>query len=361
MPRPAGWHPFRYALFMEALNVIESRSPIRLGFVPLNDCAPVAVAHELGLFKSYGLNVRISRQPGWATVRDMLSYGELDAAQSIAGLAFYLALGLNKMRREIAVPLVLSAHGNAITLSRELPPESIRRGEGLAAHLSHRWKKNRPFTLAAAHRFSSHHILLHAWLRRHGVQPGKDAEIVFLPPPLMPRNLAAGHIDGYCVGEPWNSESILNGHGWCPATSAELSTGHPEKVLLVTGEFVTESRDECVALGAALLHACRICQDSGFRNELISILSKPSYTGCSTATLRNSLGPVFDSGRGELDASDFHLFFGGDLNCPTADKASWFLSGMRGAGLLPETTAAPLTRLYRQDLYRSSEKILLPA
>ncbi|RYF62401.1 MAG: hypothetical protein EOO22_27745, partial [Comamonadaceae bacterium] len=74
---------------------------------------------------------------------------------------------------------------------------SIRRGEGLAAHLSHRWRKNRPFTLAAAHRFSSHHLLLHAWLRRHGVQPGRDAEIVFLPPPLMPRNLTAGHIDGY--------------------------------------------------------------------------------------------------------------------------------------------------------------------
>ena len=57
----------------------------------------------------------------------------------------------------------------------------------------------------------------------------------------MPRNLTAGHIDGYCVGEPWNSESILNGQGWCPATSAELATGHPEKVLLVTGEGKSEA------------------------------------------------------------------------------------------------------------------------
>ncbi|MDB6079709.1 MAG: hypothetical protein JWO82_3456 [Akkermansiaceae bacterium] len=346
---------------MESLPKVESRSFIRLGFVPLNDCAPVAVAHELGIFKTYGLNVRLSRQPGWATVRDMLSYGELDAAQSIAGLAFYLALGLNKLRREIAVPLVLSAHGNAITLSNEFPPDQIGRGEGLTAHLAQKWKKNRPFTLAAAHRFSSHHLLLQGWLRRHGLQPGRDAEIVFLPPPLMPRNLAAGHIDGYCVGEPWNSESILQGYGWCPATSAELSTGHPEKVLLVTGEFVNERRDDCIALGAALLHACRLCQDPGFRNELISILARPAYTGCSLATLRNSLGPVFDSGRGEIDASDFHLFYGADLNCPSADKASWFLSGMRSAGLLPETTVAPLTRLYRQDLFRASERLLLPA
>jgi ABC-type nitrate/sulfonate/bicarbonate transport system substrate-binding protein len=346
---------------MEFQPLTESRTPIRLGFVPLNDCAPVAVAHELGLFRKYGIDVRLSRQPGWATVRDMLSYGELDAAQSIAGLAFYMALGLNKLRREVAVPLVLSAHGNAITLSNDMPPEMIRRGEGLAAFLSHRWKKTRPFTLAAAHRYSSHHLLLHTWLKRQGVQPGKDAEIVFLPPPLMPRNLALGHIDGYCVGEPWNSESILAGKGWCPVTSADIATGHPEKVLLATGEFITERREDTIALSAALLHACRLCQSEGFRDELIDILSRPAYTGCSKETLRNSLGHTFNSGHGKMDASHFHLFYGGDLNCPSADKASWFLSGMRSAGLLPETTAAPLTRLYRQDLYRASEKILLAA
>ncbi|WP_338686236.1 CmpA/NrtA family ABC transporter substrate-binding protein [Haloferula helveola] len=342
--------------------MVDSRSPIRLGFVPLNDCAPVAVAHELGIFEKYGLNVRLSRQPGWATVRDMLFYGELDAAQSIAGLAFYLALGLSKLRREVSVPLILSAHGNAITLSNELPQDIIRNGEGLAGFVQHRWKKTRPITFAAAHRFSSHHILLHAWLRRHGLEPGRDLELVFLPPPLMPQNLAAGHIDGYCVGEPWNSEAILAGNAWCPATSSELATGHPEKVLLIDGTFVGERRDEAIALGAALLHACRICQDPDFRDELVDLLARPSYTGCSKKTLHNSLGPVFLSGRGDLDASDFHIFYGTDLNCPSTDKASWFLSGMRSVGLVPETiTGGSLTRLYRQDLFRASEKALLPA
>jgi len=336
--------------------------PIRLGFVPLNDCAPVAVAHELGIFKKYGLNVQLSRQPGWATVRDMLFYNELDAAQSIAGLAFYFALGLSNLRRDVAVPLVLSAHGNAITLSNDLPHEAIRQGEGLAAFITHRWKKRRPPTFAAAHRFSSHHILLHGWLRRHGLEPGREVELVFLPPPLMPGHLEADHIDGYCVGEPWNSESILSGNGWCPATSAELASGHPEKVLLVDGEFIGDRRDDSISLGAALLHACRICHNPDFRPELIEILSKPAYTGRAKATLENSLGKVFLSGRGDMDASSFHLFYGNDLNCPTADKASWFLSGMRGTGLLPDqTAAAPLTRLYRQDLFRASEKILLPA
>ncbi|MBK1827098.1 CmpA/NrtA family ABC transporter substrate-binding protein [Haloferula rosea] len=339
----------------------DSRSSIRLGFVPLNDCAPVAVAKELGLFRSYGVSVTLSKQPGWATIRDMLFYGELDAAQSIAGIAFYLSMGLTKLRREISVPLVMSAHGNAITLSNDLPADSIGDGSGLAPFIKHRWKKQRPLTLAAAHRYSSHHILLHSWLRRHGVEPGRDVEIVFLPPPLMPASLAASHIDGYCVGEPWNSESILKNYGWCPATSSELSTGHPEKILIVDGQLVNEQRDDVIAMGAALLHACRLCQQPDFRDELVSILARPEYTGCSEATLFNSLGPSFVSGRGNLDASDFHLFYGNDLNQPTAEKASWFLAGMRGTGLLPETTSPPLTRLYRQDLFRASEKMLLPA
>ncbi len=339
-----------------------SSPSIRLGFVPLNDCAPVAVAQELGIFGDYGLNVRLSRQPGWATVRDMLFYRELDAAQSIAGLAFSLSLGLGRVRREVGVPLILSAHGNAITLSHELSPELIGSGEGLRAFITHRWRKERPPTLAAAHRHSSHHILLVNWLRRHGLEPGRDLELVFLPPPLMPRNLASGHIDGFCVGEPWNSTSILAGDGWCPVTSTELATGHPEKILLVDGEFIGERRDDTIALSAALLHACRLCQEPDFRDELIRILAKPAYTDCPVATLRNSLGPIFVSGRGDLDASDFHLFFGGELNRPTPDKASWFLSGLRSTGLLAsDVPAGPLTRLYRQDLFLAAEEKMLPA
>ena len=338
------------------------RSPIRLGFVPLNDCAPVAVAKELGLFKSYGISVTLSKQPGWATIRDMLFYGELDAAQSIAGIAFYLSLGLEKLRREISVPLILSAHGNAITLSNEFPIETIGNGSGLLPYVTHCWKKHRPLTLAAAHRFSSHHILLHSWLRRHGLEPGHNVELVFIPPPLMPSSLAAGHIDGFCVGEPWNSETILQGNGWCVATSAEIAMGHPEKILIVDGQFARDRHEDTVALGAALLHACRLCQQTEFRDELVSILARPEYTGCSKKVLYNSLGPTFLSGRGNLDASGFHLFYGDQLNCPSTDKASWFLSGMRSTGLIPEkTTASPLTRLYRQDLFRESEKMLLPA
>ncbi len=328
--------------------------PVRLGFVPLSDSAPLAVAMETGIFGRYGLNVLLSRELGWASVRDKMFYGDLDAAQSIAGIAFALGMGFSELRCEIAVPLILNLHGNAITLSNDLKPAQIGKGEGLQSYLTQSWKKDRPFTLAATHRFSSHHILLYQWLRRYGLSPPADAEIIFLPPQLMPRHLKAGHIDGYCVGEPWNSEAIMAGTGWCPATSADLSHGHPEKVLLLSGKFLRERKDESIALSAALLDACKLCQEPSFRDEMISILSMKEYTGSSEEVLRNSLGNQFNTGSGFANASAFHLFHGEGVNRPTVEKASWVLAGLRSIGILPDVTCGSLSRIYREDLYHAA-------
>jgi ABC-type nitrate/sulfonate/bicarbonate transport system substrate-binding protein len=332
-----------------------TRFPLRLGFVPLSDCAPIAVAKEMGIFDRYGLNVELSRELGWASVRDKIYYGDLDAAQSIAGIAFALGLGFSELRCEVIVPMILNLHGNAVTLSTDLKPADIGHGEGLKNHLMYSWKKDRPFTLAATHRFSSHHILLHTWLRRHGLASPDDAEIIFLPPPLMPRHLKAGHIDGYCVGEPWNSEAILEGTGWCPVTSAELSHGHPEKVLLVSGRFLHERRDESITLVAALLDACKLCQDPAFNEDLITILSMPEYTGASREVLRNSLSSKFMTGQDSVNGNSFHIFHGESVNRPTVEKASWVLAGLRAIGALPEITAGSLSRIYREDIFHAAQ------
>src|SRR6266513_2229453 len=61
-------------------------APLRLGFVPLTDCAPLVMAAELGLFRKYGLEVVLSRELGWATIRDKVIHGELDAAHALAAL-----------------------------------------------------------------------------------------------------------------------------------------------------------------------------------------------------------------------------------------------------------------------------------
>jgi ABC-type nitrate/sulfonate/bicarbonate transport system substrate-binding protein len=330
-----------------------SRHLIRLGYVALADCAPLAVARETGIFERHGLNVRLSRELGWASVRDRIYQGELDAAQAISGIAFALGLGVSGLHRGVAVPLVLNLHGNAITLSNEITPSQLTRG-GLKRHLRANWKKDRPFTLAATHRYSSHHILLKQWLRMQDLSAPEEVEIVFLPPPLMPRHLKAGHIDGYCVGEPWNSESVLSGIGWVPTTSAELSHGHPEKVLLVSDRFIEERKEETLRLVAALLESCVQCQEPFFRADLIDILSLSKYTGASREVLANSLGSSFQAGPRIIESDAFHIFHGPGVNVPSVDKASWVLSGLRTAGVLPELAGVPLSRIYREDLFHAA-------
>ncbi len=335
-----------------------ARNKLRLGFVPLTDCAPIAAAQETGIFERWGLEVELSRELGWASVRDKIIYGHLDAAQSIAGIAIALGLGINEMRCEVAVPMVLNLHGNAVTISKEIGPDKIGRGEGLRDFLTYGWKKERPFTLAVTHRYSSHYTLLKTWLSRHGVVAPEHVEIIFLPPSLMPRSLKAGHIDGYCVGEPWNSESIIAGTGWCPVTSAEIARGHPEKILIVSGNYLCEQKDESIALVAALIESCQLCQTADFREDLIEILALKAYTGASPEVLRNSLGPTFDTGVDRVSARGFHIFHGDSTNRPSMDKASWVLSELRNAGTIPEGTCGSLSRIFREDLYHAAELCL---
>jgi ABC-type nitrate/sulfonate/bicarbonate transport system substrate-binding protein len=330
-----------------------SRDTIRLGYVPLVDCAPLVVAQETGIFEKHGLSVKLSRELGWASVRDRIYQGELDAAQAITGIAFALSLGFSGLRRSVAVPMILNLHGNAITLSYDIDPEQVTRSH-FKHYLKNHWRKDRPFTVAATHCCSSHHILLLQWLKMHQLVSPEDVDVIFLPPPLMASSLAAGHIDGYCVGEPWNSVSILQKKGWCAATSSELSYHHPEKALLVSDRFMEENRDQTITLVRALLESCQLCQDPIFRSELIQILAMPQYTGTAKEILDNSLGTEYDGGTRRLSAHEFHIFAGPEVNQPTIQKASWTLSHLRQAQVIPETSGQSLSRIYREDLYHAA-------
>ena len=114
-------------------------------------------------------------------------------------------------------------------------------------------------------------------------------------------------------------------------------------------------------LVAALLEACKLCQDPDFRDEMISILSMKTYTGASKVVLQNSLGSHFNAGHGNSIPSKFHIFHGDSVNRPSVDKASWVLAGLRSIGTIPDTTCGSLSRLYREDIYHAATQYLAPA
>ena len=332
-----------------------STPALRIGFVALADCAPLVVAQERGLFSAAGLRVELHREVGWATIRDKIIYGELDAAQAPAGLLVAANCGIGCIPTPCVTALILNLHGNGITLSMSLRREGVENGPSLAAHARSR---EEPLTFGVVHSLSSHHILLRQWLRKAGLHPERDVRIVVVPPAQIHRHLAAGNLDGFCVGEPWNSLAVLKRTGWCVATSPDLAPGHPEKVLLVTEAFTKKRKSEHQLLVASLLEACAYCELPEHRDAIADLLSADRFVATSPEALRRSLSGPFAYGDGRTcEAAGLHIFSGDRCNEPSGEKLRWLLHGLQSTEIVPAGTLPELSesaRWFRSDLYRDA-------
>src|SRR5262249_19663499 len=159
------------------------------------------------------VNVALSREVGWASIREKILYRQLEAAHAIGELPLALRLGLDGISCPAIAPFVFNLHGNAITLGMDLWRRGVRDAGTLSKLL--RSTPQRLFTFGIVARSSSHHFLLRNWLAQGGIDPDRDVRLVVLPPTQMVGSLRAGLIDGYCVGEPWNSAAVVTGAGWC--------------------------------------------------------------------------------------------------------------------------------------------------
>jgi ABC-type nitrate/sulfonate/bicarbonate transport system substrate-binding protein len=269
-------------------------------------------------------------------------------------------LGLGCIPCECVTALVLNLHGNALTLSRDLWQRGVRDGATLRNEIR-REGNRKTFTFGSVYGYSSHSFLLRQWLTRSGIQPGRDARIVIVPPPQMVANLQSGHLDGFCVGEPWSSVAIQSGTGWCAATSAELEPGHPEKVLMVRADFAEKRADEHLAIVGALLEACEFCDNPANREQLISTLARPEYVGAPESTLRRGIYGEFDFGNGiRRPVADFNIFHRDNANEPSTDKAAWVFNHFRQQPSPPETAMpdfAVVRRVFRADLFERAVRL----
>ena len=72
------------------------------------------------MFAASGVRVSLLVEPSWANIADKLTYGLLDGAVMLPPLAMACAAGLRGPRTGLAVPMSLSANGNAVTLAKPL-------------------------------------------------------------------------------------------------------------------------------------------------------------------------------------------------------------------------------------------------
>jgi NitT/TauT family transport system ATP-binding protein len=339
-------------------------APLRLGFIAVADCAPLLVGEAEGYFKRQGLDVRLSREVGWATIREKLAGGELDAAHAVCGLSLTMPLGLQAPPCEVGTAFVFNEHGNAITLAQDLWRRGVRDAADLGKLV--RSQNSRLFTFATVSRTSSHYFMLCRWLQTAGLDPQRHVRIMVLPPTQMASSLKAGLIDGFCVGEPWNSLAVAEGSGWVVATSADILPRHPEKVLLVAGALLHERSTEHAALIRAMDEACRYCDEPEKRPAVAALLAEGGHLRASRELLARSLVGPFDTGLGAPRAvGDFHVFHRGEANRPTLEKARWVARELTAFGAVPPAQAASVMRfastVWREDVYREALESSRPA
>lgn len=212
------------------------KAQVRVGFIPLTDCAPVVMASVKGFDKKYGLTLQVSKEASWAAVRDKLTSGELDAAHVLYGMIYALQLGVAGPQHDMANLMTLNHNGQAITLSNQLKGQGVTDLASLKKAVDSRPKGSLTF----AHTFptSTHAMWLYYWLASAGINPFEDIRTVVVPPPQMVMNMKIGNMSGFCVGEPWNQRAISDSIGFTAATSQQIWPEHPEKVLGTRAQWV---------------------------------------------------------------------------------------------------------------------------
>ncbi|ADC89952.1 nitrate transporter periplasmic component [Thermocrinis albus DSM 14484] len=330
---------------------------IRIGFIPLTDCAPVVVAQELGFFKKYGVDVEVSKEASWPNVRDKLLNGELKASHTLFSLPLSVYMGISGPKGKIIpIPMTLSFNGQGITLSNKFKGKvGFRELDKVKAAIEEIKAKEGECTFAMTFPGGTHDIWLRYWLGACGVNPNRDVRVIPNPPPQMVANMKVGRMDGYCVGEPWNAVGVLEGVGFTHIASQDIWKHHPEKVLAFNWEFMRQNPEEVKAIMKAVLEAARWCDDMGNRKELAKILSQQKYVNAPVSAIESRLMGVYDLGIGKhVYKDDYMLFFkNGEVPFPRKSHAIFFLAQFRRWGMVKEPInyKAVADAIVMQDFY----------
>ncbi len=335
------------------------KTNLTIGYIPLTDCAPFAIAQEKGIFAKYGLDVTLSKESSWNALAEGIREGRLDAAQMVTGMPLAITLGMgNKIPVPVVTSLTLSRNGNAITLSKRLQDEGVHDLTSLKAYINKFEDAYNP-AMGMVHHASMHNLLLRHWLASGAIEPDKDVDVIVIPPPQMVSNLMANNIIGYCVGEPWNVRAVHDNVGFVVATDLDIWRGHPEKVLGVRKDWAEQYPNTHLAVVKALLEASQFCEPLENRDEVVLTLAQPNYLNLDPVYIRPGFaGPYRVSTLEAKYDQDFCQF--GLNNMPSRKEHLWVMTQMARWGLIdfPENHAEVIYNLLATNVYQQAARDL---
>ncbi|MEO6733433.1 MAG: CmpA/NrtA family ABC transporter substrate-binding protein [Ferruginibacter sp.] len=345
-----------------AFKVPSPTRKIKLGFIPLTDCAPLVVAKELGLFAKYGVDVELEKQASWAVVRDKILNGELDGAHCLFSMPLSVYTGVGGTAgKEMKIAMVLSNNGQSITLSKDFCGlvgfKEVNKAAGAVKTVQGR----KEVTFAQTFPGGTHDIWLRNWMAAAGINQ-KSVSIITIPPPQMVANMRVDNMEGFCVGEPWNGLAAAQNVGFTHISSQDIWKNHPEKALVVNAAFATTNREDLKKIMKAIVEACRWLDVMGNRSKAASWLTKPNYVNAPMQVIEARLKGSYDLGceLGVQKYKDDNMTFynNGVVNTPRKSYAIWFLAQYVRFGYLKSEPAykAIADKLILSDLFAEVAK-----
>jgi nitrate/nitrite transport system substrate-binding protein len=306
---------------------------VKIGFIPLTDCAPIVVAAEMGFDKKYGIKIMPSKEASWAAIRDKTISGELHAAHALFGLIYGVQMGIGGQQKDMSILMTLSHNGQAITLSNQLRDKGVTDGPTLKRLLD---GESRDYTFAQTFPTGTHAMWLYYWLATQGIHPFNDLKTIVVPPPQMVANMRLGNMDGYCAGEPWNARAINERIGFTVTTTQDIWVDHPEKVLGTTTDFVAKNPNTSRAMIMAILEASRYIDVTANRSRVTRIISGKAYVNAPENAIEGRFLGEYDNGMGKKwkDPNYMKFFNDGKVPFPYLSDGMWFLTQHKRWGLL---------------------------
>ena len=332
-----------------------------VAYVPLVDAAPLIVAHEMGLARAEGIELELIAAPSWSSVRDMLAFGRVDAAQLLSPVPVAMALGLGGVTQPLSAVSVLSVNGDVIGISRTL--ETRLRDAGYEFDFRDPFKAaaalasvaDGPLVFGVPFPFSLHVELLHCWLEATELSK-IGIEVRTIPPPLMAQALAEGDVDAFCVGEPWGSVAVESQAGALLLPGQAIWAFAPEKVLAVRTDWADTEPHLLGKLMRAVWRAGRWLGQPGSHTAAAEILARDTYLNLPSELIDRALSGRFTiTGHAEQrEVPGFVEFHDGAANFPWRSQAKWIAHRLaQRYGLDPHLALAQAGSVFRSDIYRN--------
>ncbi|MDP1653857.1 MAG: CmpA/NrtA family ABC transporter substrate-binding protein [Rhodocyclaceae bacterium] len=332
------------------------KEEVRIGFIPLTDCASVVMASVMGFDKKHGVKIIPTKEASWAGVRDKLVNGELDAAHVLYGLIYGVQMGIGGPKKDMNVLMTLNHNGQAITLSNQLKDKGATDGASLAKLVA---KKEREYTFAQTFPTGTHAMWLYYWLAAHDINPFKDVKNIVVPPPQMVANMRIGNMDGFCVGEPWNNRAIVDNIGFTATTTQDIWVDHPEKVLGTTADWAAKYPNTARAVTAAIIEAGQWIDASlGNKQKTADTIASKSYVNTDSDVIVARMLGRYSNGLGKSwdDKNAMKFYNDGAVNFPYLSDAMWFMTQHKRWGLLKDHPdyLAVAKKVNRIDIYKEA-------